>query len=176
MRKKQFRVELGEDERVRLLLLTRQGKAPARTVLRAHILLRASEDAYDPETARSLHTSPATVQRVRRRFAEGGLERALYDRHRPGAAPKLDAKGEAQLIALACSTPPEGRSVWTLQLLADKLVELRVIDSISDESVRRTLGKKSAQALAQAALVHGKRRGRLRLAHGKHLGPLRRAG
>src|SRR5690606_29673680 len=136
----------------------------------------ASEDAYDPDTARSLHTSTATVQRVRRRFTEGGIERALYDRHRPGAAPKLDARGEATLIALACSAPPEGRDVWTLQLLADRLVELHVIDSISDESVRRTLGKKSAQALAEEALVHGKRRCRLRLAHGRRPGPLRRAG
>jgi hypothetical protein len=174
MRTKQYRVELTEEERARLLLLTHQGRAPARTVLRAHILLRASEDAFDDDTAAALHTSVNTVQRVRRRFAEAGLDRALYDRPRPGGTPKLDAKGEAQLIALACSKPPEGRTVWTMQLLADTLVELHVIDAISDESVRRTLGKKPPQAVARRPLVHRAGRGGLRGAHGRHPGPLRR--
>lgn len=175
MRTKQYRVELSAEQRARLLLLTRHGRAPARTVLRAHLLLRASEDTWDTDTAAALHTSVNTVQRVRQRFATVGLERALYDKPRPGSAPKLDAAGEAQLIALACSAPPEGRTVWTLQLLADKLVELHVIDAISDESVRRTLGKKPAQTLAQAALVHGSSGRRLCLAHGGRTGALRRS-
>ncbi len=172
MRTKQFRVELTEEQRARLLLLTRQGRAAARTILRAHVLLAAHEDAFDDATATALHTSVNTVQRVRRRFAEQGLDRALYDRPRPGGTPKLDAAGEARLIALACSKPPEGRAVWTLQLLADKLIELHVIDTISDESVRRTLGKKPAQALARRPLVHGHSRRRLRLAHGRRAGPV----
>jgi len=176
MRTKQFRVELSEEQRARLLLLTRQGRAPARTVLRAHILLGASEDAFDDDTAAALHTSVNTVQRVRRRFAEAGLDRALYDRPRPGGTPKLDAAGEARLIALACSDPPEGRIVWTLQLLADKLVELHVIDSISDESVRRTLGKKPAQALAGRPLVHRPGGGGLRRAHGGRADVIRGGG
>jgi len=176
MRTKQFRVELTEVQRAELLLLTRQGRAPARTVLRAHILLRASEDAFDDDTAAALHASVHTVQRVRRRFVELGLERALYDRPRPGAAPKLDARGEAQLIALACSDPPPGRTVWTLQLLADKLVELHVIESISDESVRRTLGKKPAQALAGRPLVHRTGGRGLRRAHGGRADALRGSG
>lgn len=180
MRTKQYRVELTDQEHARLLLLTRQGRAPVRTVLRAHILLRASEDAFDDATAAALHTSVNTVQRVRRRFAEtepaDRLDRALYDRPRPGGTPKLDAKGEATLIALACSKPPEGRTVWTLQLLADKLVELHVIDAISDESVRRTLGKKPAQALAGRPLVHRTGGRGLRGTHGGRAGPLRRGG
>lgn len=176
MRTKQYRVDLSDEERARLLLLTRQGWAPARTVLRAHILLRASEDAFDDDTAAALHTSVNTVQRARRRYAEAGLDHALYDRPRPGGTPKLDAKGEAQLIALACSKPPEGRAVWTMQLLADKLVELHVIDNISDESVRRTLGKKPAQALAGRPLVHRAGGRGLRGAHGGRAGPLRRGG
>ena len=180
MRTKQYRVELSEAEHARLLLLTRQGRAPARTVLRAHILLRAGEDAFDDDTAAALHTSVNTVQRVRRRFAEAEpadrLDRALYDRPRPGGTPKLDAKGEAQLIALACSKPPEGRAVWTLQMLADKLVELHVIDAISDESVRRTLGKKPAQAVAGRPLVHRTGGRGLRRPHGGRAGPLRRGG
>ena len=173
MRTKQYRVDLSAEERARLLLLTRQGRAPARTVLRAHILLRAAEDAFDDATAAALHTSVNTVQRVRRRYAEEGLDRALYDRPRPGGTPKLDARGEAQLIALACSKPPEGHTVWTLQLLADKLVELHVIDSISDDSVRRTLGKKPAQAVAGRPLVHRAGRGGLRKPHGGRARPVR---
>jgi hypothetical protein len=176
MRTKQYRVELTEEQRAELLSLTHQGRAAARTVLRAHVLLRASEDAFDGETAAALHTCVNTVQRVRRRFAEAGLDGALYDRPRPGAAPKLDARGEAHLVALACSRPPEGHAVWTMQLLADALVELRVVDSISDESVRRTLGKKPAQAVAGRPLVHRAGRGRLRGAHGGRAGPLRRGG
>lgn len=176
MRTKQYRVALDDAQRAQLLLLTRQGRAAARTVLRAHVLLRASEDAFDDDTAAALHTSVNTVQRVRRRFAEGGLAAALYDRPRPGAAPKLDAKAEAHLVALACSKPPEGRAVWTLQLLADRLVELHVIEAISDETVRRTLGKKPAQAVARRALVHRPGGGRLRQPHGGRPGPVRRGG
>jgi hypothetical protein len=175
MRTKQYRVELSEAEHARLLLLTRQGRTPTRTVLRAHILLRASEDAFDDDTAAALHTSVNTVQRVRRRFAETGLDHALYDRPRPGGTPKLDAKGEAQRIALACSKPPAGRAVWTMQLLADTLIELHVIDAISDESVRRTLGNKPARALTSRSLVHRAGRRGLRGAHGGRAGAVRRS-
>jgi len=145
MRPKEYRVELTDVERAELLLLIRRGRAPARAILRAHILLRANEDAFDGDIARALHTSVATVGRTRRRFAgaPGGerLARALYDRPRPGAEPKLDAKQEAFLVALACSDAPEGRTCWTMQLLADRLVQLGVVEAISDETVRRALKK-----------------------------------
>lgn len=180
MRPKQYRVELSEAERAELVLLTSRGTAPARTIRRAHILLRASEDAGDGDVAASLHTSVATVGRTRQRFAEAPLgerlARTLYDKARPGAARKLDAKGEATLVALACSDPPAGRAVWSLQLLADRLVELHVIEAISDETVRRTLGEKPAQAVEGRLLVHRAGRGRLRGAHGRRVGPLRRGG
>jgi hypothetical protein len=183
MRTKQYRVELSEAERAELLLLISRGHAPARAILRAHILLAAAEDQFDDEVAAALHTSVATVQRVRRRFAEvpatppeARLQRTLYDRPRPGATPKLDTKGKATLIALACSGPPEGRTVWALQLLADTLVELHVIDAIAKETVRRTLGKKPAQALAGRPLVHRAGGGGLRRVDGGRAGPLRRGG
>jgi hypothetical protein len=180
MRTKQYRVELSEAERAELTLLIGRGAAPARTIRRAHILLAAADDWFDADVAAALHTSPDTVHRVRRRFAEAPaderLPRALYDRPRPGAAPKLDAKAEARLVALACSKPPAGHAVWTLQLLADALVELRVIDGISDETVRRTLGKKSAQAVAGRPLVHRAGGRGLRLAHGGRARPLHRRG
>jgi transposase len=81
------------------------------------------------------------VERIRKRFVEEGLEAALTERPRPGGQRKLDGKQEAFLIALACSTPPEGRICWTMQLLANRLVALRIVDAISDETVRRTLKK-----------------------------------
>lgn len=180
MRTKQFRVELSEAERAELVLLISRGRAPARTICRAHILLSAAEDRLDADVAAALHTSEATVLRVRRRFADAGpdtrLARALYDRPRPGAARKLDAKGEATLVALACSAPPAGRAVWSMQLLADRLVELHIIEAISDETVRRTLGEKPAQAVARRPLVHRAGRGGLRRAHGGRAGSLRRDG
>lgn len=174
MRPQSYRVVLDEETRARLLLLIGQGNAPARVIRRAHSLLLSSEGKRDPEIAAALHEHYGTVARTRKRFCEEGLEAALHDKPRPGAMPKLDAAGEAHLIALACSTPPEGRAVWTMQLLADRLVELEVVDSISDEAVRRRLGKKSAQALAERALVHRGGRRRFRQPHGGRARPLRR--
>ncbi len=141
MRPQTYRVELSEADRVRLLLLVRQGTAPARVVRRAHTLLQASEGAFDVQIACALHVNRTTVQRTRERFCVSGLDAALYESPRPGAEPKLDGKGEAFLVALACSDAPEGRAHWSLQLLADKVVELGLVHSISDETVRRTLKK-----------------------------------
>lgn len=141
MRPQTYRVELSEENRVRLLLLVRRGRAPARVIRRAHMLLQASESRFDHEIASSLHVHRTSVQRTRRRFSEEGLDAALYERARPGAEPTLDGKGEAFLVALACSDPPEGREHWSMQMLANKLVELGRVEAISDETVRRTLKK-----------------------------------
>jgi transposase len=135
-------VDLTADERAGLLALLHKGVAPARRLTRARILLLADEGGIDQEIAAALHVHRATVERTRRRFVEGGeVERALSDKPRPGGRPKLDGKQEAHLVALACSAPPEGRARWTMQLLADRLVELALVDAISDETVRRTLKK-----------------------------------
>lgn len=141
MRPQTYRVELSEEDRVGLLLLVRQGHASARVVRRAHTLLQASEGAFDHQIASALHVNRSTVQRTRERFSYGGLAIALHESVRPGAEPKLDGKAEAFLVALACSDAPEGREHWTMQLLADKLVELGRVEAISDETVRRTLKK-----------------------------------
>jgi hypothetical protein len=85
--------------------------------------------------------APPTVTNIRRKYSEGGIAKALYDRPRPGQAPKITGEIEAQLITLACSRPPEGRARWTLQLLADKLVELKLLDNISDVAVMKKLKK-----------------------------------
>jgi transposase len=138
---KRYIVTLTEEERAHLLALTKKGTVSARQLTRAHILLQADAGGIDTVIAAALHVGIATVERVRKRFVEEGLEAALHERPRPGGQRKLESKQEAFLIALACSTPPEGRTSWTMQLLAHKLVELRVIDAISDETVRRTLKK-----------------------------------
>ena len=140
-RKKIYVVDLTEEERAFLLDLIKGGEHSARKLNRARILLLADEDKTDREIAGVLHTSTPTVQRTRRRFVEGNLDRALNEDPRPGAHKKLDERGEAILETLARSEPPEGRKKWTLQLLADRLVELKVISSISYETVRQELKK-----------------------------------
>ncbi len=138
---KKYVVDLSEDEKERLEDLTTRGKNGARKIRRAHILLLADEGYIDKEIARPLGAAVTTVERVRKRFVEEGLEAALSERPRPGAARKLDGHQEAYLVALACSDPPEGKKRWSMQMLADKLVELEVVDEVSDETVRRALKK-----------------------------------
>jgi transposase len=111
------------------------------------VLLAADEGETQAAIAAKLRLHGDTIADISRRFVEGGIEAALHDRPRPGKARLLSPHQEAHLIALTCSTPPAGRTHWTMRLLADKLVELEVVESISDETVRRTL-KKGLQALA----------------------------
>ena len=138
---KRWVVDLTDEERARLRALTRKGKASARTVRRAQTLLLADEGRTDELIAAALHSGLSKVARTRQRFGEEGLEAALVERPRPGAAPKLSPKQQAYVVALACTKPPEGRLRWTMQLLADRLVELEVIPDISDEAIRRLLKK-----------------------------------
>lgn len=141
MRKKVYVVELTQDERQQLQAVIRGGTAKARMVNRAQILLHADEGKQDLEIAAALHTSESTAGRVRKRFVEDGLHGALHEVTRPGGARKLTGAQEAHLVALACSDPPHGRGEWTMQLLADRLVTLGIVETISDETVRRTLKK-----------------------------------
>jgi transposase len=138
---KKYLVALTDAECESLLALTKKGTLGARKLNRAHILLQADAGATDSAIAAALHVGTATVERIRKRFVEGGVEAALNEQPRPGATPKLDGMAEATLIAWACSTPPDDRKHWPMYLLADKLVTLGVVDSISDETVRRVLKK-----------------------------------
>jgi len=140
-RPKRFEVVLADEERARLEAFTTKGIAAARELRRARILLLAAEGRSDAAVADAAGCCIGTVARVRRRCAEAGVEAALQDRPRPGAAPLLDGKGEAFLVALACTDPPAGQTGWTMQLLAERLVALDIVDRISDETVRRTLKK-----------------------------------
>lgn len=139
--RKRYVVNLTDDEQATLCELVRKGTVSARKLTRAHILLQAHDGAPDQTIADALHIGRATVERVRKRFVEGNIERALNDAKRPGGKRKLDGKQEALLVATACSSPPDGRARWTMQLLADKLVTLTTLESLSDETVRRTLKK-----------------------------------
>jgi putative transposase len=140
MPKQKYLVDLSGDERESLRQLVRRGKHCSRRVTRARILLLAADGVTDEQIVASLKTAFATVERTRKRFVEEGLG-CLNERPRRGQARKLTGKQEAHLIAIACSTPPEGRARWTLRLLADKVVELNFADSIARETVRQVLKK-----------------------------------
>jgi len=140
---KKYIVKLEQNERERLLGMTRKGEISARKMKRALILLKADEGWKDEAIIQALNTNRSTVERTRKRFVEGGLDHALNEDPRPGQRVKLDSRGEAHLIALACSDAPGGRDHWPLRLLADKLVELGVVESISHETVRQVMKKKT---------------------------------
>jgi hypothetical protein len=145
---KRYLVTLTVDERGQLAALVRVGKRSARTITRARILLQADQADGGPawedaRIAEALGCGHRTVERVRERFVTAGLDAALHHKpqERPSRQPVLDGAAEAKLIALACATTPDGRRDWTLRLLADKLVELEVVPSVSRETVRRVLKK-----------------------------------
>ena len=141
---KRYRVTLSEDERDRLERLSRQRTASVRMVRRAQALLLAAEEKTDEVIAEQLRMGVATLERLRRRFVEEGLEASLRERPRPGARPKLGPKERAYVVALACTKPPEGRHRWTMQMLADRLVELEMVPDITDEAIRLLLKRTSS--------------------------------
>jgi transposase len=145
---KKYIVRLTSEERERLNGLVSKGRASARKIGRARVLLTVDADGpnwTDQQAADAFGMRANTVADIRERFVEEGLDRAL-ERKKPDEPPrrrKLDGAGEARLIAMACGEAPEGRARWTLRLLAGQLVELAIVDGISHETVRRTLKKTS---------------------------------
>lgn len=145
---KKFVVRLSVEERAQLESLVAKGKAAARKLTRARILLKADCSPLGPawsddQISEALDLGAITVHRVRRSFVEGGLDGALVRRSLPRRPRLLDGDQEAHLIALACGNPPAGRCRWTLRLLADRLVELGHVEKVSHETIRRTLKKTS---------------------------------
>lgn len=138
---KQYKVELSKREYQQLHGYVNQGKRGAREINRARILLLADEQRTDEEIVEILGVTRKTVYNVRKAYNEIGLDKALQEKPRRGAAAKIDGRVEATLTMLACSDPPEGYGRWTLQLLADKLVQLEVVSSVSLETVRILLKK-----------------------------------
>lgn len=144
-----YMVELTEAEREELRALVNGGTKRVRVVKRAQILLAADSGRSDEHIASTISTGTATVYRIKRRFVEDGLERALDDAPRPGGSRKLTGKEEALLVATACSKPPEGRCKWTMELLADTMVRLTSHESLSRETVRRRLEEKAIKPWQQ---------------------------
>src|SRR5215210_1882988 len=140
-----YKVKLTIEERQRLLAMVRKGVDKAQRLRRANILLLADDGRADQGIADALKVGRATVERIRQRYAQEGLEAALSRRaqKRPSRTPKLDGAGEAHLIALCCGPVPEGHARWSLRLLAERFVQLGEVDAICHETVRRVL-KKSA--------------------------------
>jgi transposase len=144
---KKYHVTLSQEEREQLETIVSNGKNSARKITRARILLKADTGGYGPgwkdeDIKEALDVGLNTIASIRKRFVEEGLEAALVNRPSSRTYERiLDGDGEARLTTLACSDPPEGRDSWTLKLLRDRLVELEYVDSISYETVRRTLKK-----------------------------------
>lgn len=153
---KKYIVRLSVEERTELEAMVTKGKAAAYRIKHANILLAADVNGpawADRQVAEAFCCHQRTVENVRRRLVQEGLAAALQRKKQaqPPRPPKLDGKGEARLIALACSQPPDGRDHWTLKLLAERLIELEVVDSISDQTVRRTLKKTNCGRICRSA-------------------------
>lgn len=142
---KRLHIELTTEQRSELEQLIHAGNSSARKQTRARILLLSDRGTGQKRTSREVAAavmcSLGTVHNIRHRFVEGGLASALYEKPRPGSAPKVTGEVEAKLVMLACSKPPEGHARWTLRLLARKMVELEYIDAISYVTVREHLKK-----------------------------------
>lgn len=146
MAKKKYRVKLSKEQRETLQELTQRGTIKVRKYKRAQVLLLADETQAksakaDAEIAEQVGVSPITAHRLRRRFVEEGLEATLAEKPRPGAPAKFSGKHRAEITALACSEPPEGYARWSLRLLANRLVEMDIVDDISHDTVDRVLKK-----------------------------------
>lgn len=152
-------VTLSSEQREHLSGLTRSGNAPARVQTRARILLLADRSPGNPagrqtypQISAALQVCAPTISATCRRFVLDGMEAALYEKPRPGQTPKITGEVEAQLVLLACSDPPEGFARWTMQMLADKLVELRLVTSITDSAVCDRLKKtRSSRGVSNAS-------------------------
>jgi transposase len=149
MRTQKRTVHLTDEQTKELKHYIRSGKQNARNITRARILIMCSENKIDTEICNTLKVCPATVYNTRKRFREEGLLATLQGYSSPGKQSKLDGKAEAAMVAIACSQAPAGHNNWTMQLIADKMIELSIVETISDETVRRHLKK--------TKLSHGRR-------------------
>lgn len=146
MSQKRHCIRLSKRERKKLQEVIQSGEDKARKITRCRILLLAdkAKGKTDEEISDALGVCLSTVSNIRRRYSKGGLEDAINERARPGQPPKFDGKVAAKITAIACSTPPEGRARWTLSLLADRIVELNIVESIAPQSVANVLKKTSS--------------------------------
>lgn len=147
-------ITLSNQEINQLEKITRKGNHSARVIKRAQVLLSSDQGLTDEETADQLDIAVSTAERIRYRFSEGGVERALYDAPRSGQPTKLNPKAEAHLVATACSDPPEGRSRWTLELLQKKLIKDKKVKSISTVAIWEHLTNRGIKPWLEKNVVH----------------------
>ena len=151
---KKHSVKLSVRQKLRLEDLVHKGRQKARDIKRAQVLLKSDEGMTDDEISESVGVSQRTVERIRQRFVkQGGLERALHDLPRSGQPSKLDDVKEAKLVAIACSEPPEGRDRWTLELLQTRLIDDKVVTTISLNSIHEHLRERGIKPWREKNVV-----------------------
>ena len=134
--KKQVQVQLAKQEQQELRRVLRAGLQPVRTVLRALALRQLAEGQTVRQVAKNLTLTPKTVWLTSQKYRQGGLERALYERSRPGKAALLDAQQRQRIVALVCGPPPEGRARWTVRLLTEEVVKRKLVPRVGRETIR----------------------------------------
>ncbi|UQZ82691.1 hypothetical protein SK3146_01850 [Paenibacillus konkukensis] len=173
---KRWVVELSQEEREQLEQLINKGKVAGHKIKHAHMLLKADEGEHGPSwpdtrIAEAYNVSESTVRNLRKRLVEKGFEAALEREKQTNYRTKLDGEAEAKLIAIACSQPPEGYSRWSVRLLADRLVELEIVDAVSHMTVQRVM-KKQTQTMVEEAMVYSGSFRRVCRTHGRRVGCL----
>lgn len=151
-------ITLSSQQKKQLQNITRSGKHNARVITRARVLLKSARGITDKEIGRQEGVHYTTVERIRIRFCDGGLDRALYDAERPGQPPKLNDTAEAHLVALACSDPPEGRDHWTLELLQKQMMRDGKIKKISTVALWNRLNERDIKPWREKNVVHSQGR------------------
>jgi transposase len=147
-------VKLSNQEYKQLQHITRSGKHNARVIKRAHILLKTHTGYSDKDIAEHVGVSKRTVERIRKNYIGGGLDRALYDAPRPGKPPIITHKVEAHLVAVACTPPPEGAVRWTLELLRERLINDKVVTRISLNAIHEHLINRGIKPWREKNVVH----------------------
>lgn len=149
-------VKLSNQEYKQLQRITRSGKHNARVIKRAHILLKAHTGYIDNDIAEHAGVSKRTVERIRKNYIGGGLDRALYDAPRPGKPPIITPKVESHLVAVACTPPPEGAVRWTLELLRERLINDKVVTRISLNAIHEHLRNRGIKPWREKNVVHSR--------------------
>jgi len=168
--KEQSRVQLSKPERQELHRLLQSGLQPVRTVLRALALRQMAEGQTVRQVAKNVGLTPKTVWLTSQRYRQGGLERALYERPRPGKAALLDALHRQRIVALACGPPPEGRSRWTVRLLTEEVVKRKLVPRVGRETIRVLLESHDLKPWREKNVVRGGTGGGVYPAQGGHFG------
>lgn len=153
-RQSKYTIKLSNQEKNQLREITRKGKHSARVIKRAKALLMSESGLSDEVIANQLDTAKSTVERIRYRFWEGGIKRAIYDAPRTGQPSKLNIKSEAHLIAIACSDPPEGRTHWTLELLQKRMIKDKKVKTISTVAIWQRLKNRGIKPWLKKNVVH----------------------